>query len=161
MAPPNKGLIMKKTALLLLIFALGFSTLQAQNNLYKKKRSSITIVGDTAVNQLVKKHIQINERVKTIPGYRIQIASLSGPNAKANAFALKDKFKTDFLGVEVYIVFEEPNFKIKVGDFKSRLEAYAFLQHIKAAYPGNIVREEIYPVQLDWSQMIPESEDDI
>lgn len=152
---------MKKLLFILLLVALGANMVVAQNNLYKKKKANITIIGDTNVNQLVRKHIEFNDRVKTIPGFRIQIASLSGSNAKNNAFALKEKFKEDFPNVEVYIMFDEPNFKIKVGDFKNRLQAYAFLQHIKSAYPGNIVRDDIYPIQLDWSQMIPESEDDI
>lgn len=119
------------------------------------------IIGDNNVEQLVEKHIELNERVKTVPGYRIQISSLSGTNAKANAFALKERFKQTFSGVEVYISYDEPNFRIKVGDFKTRLEAYAFLQRIKDIYPGNIMRDDIYPIQLDWSEMIPESEDDI
>lgn len=128
---------------------------------YSKPKGSVEIIGDSQVDQLVEKHIELNEKVKTIPGYRIQIASLSGTNAKSNAFALKDRFKQTFSGIEVYISYDEPNFRIKVGDFKTRLEAYAFLQRIKDIYPGNIMRDDIYPIQLDWSEMIPETEDDI
>lgn len=134
---------------------------QKSGSQFARPKGSVEIIGDKAVEQLVEKHIELSEKTKTIPGYRIQISSLSGPNAKANAFALKDRFKQAFSGVEVYIAYDEPNFRIKVGDFKTRLEAYAFLQRIKDIYPGNIMKDDIYPIQLDWSEMIPESEDDI
>lgn len=157
---------MNKTRFFLpiLLFVLLSTTMAAQQrNSYgtAKSRGSIEIIGDASVEQLVEKHIELSERTKTIPGYRIQIASLSGTNAKTNAFALKERFKQAFSGIEVYISYDEPNFRIKVGDFKTRLEAYAFLQRIKDIYPGTIMRDDIYPIRLDWSEMIPESDDDI
>lgn len=152
---------MKRLTLILSLLTLSALPLQAQNHLYPPKRVKTVIEGDTAVTRLVQKHIEFNDRVKTIPGFRIQIASLSGVNAKANAFSLKDTFKEAFPGAEVYVIFDEPNFKIKVGDFKTRLEAYAFQQYIKESYPGTIVHDDIYPIQLDWSEMIPESEEDL
>ena len=77
------------------------------------------------------------------------------------AFNLRDRFMTDYPTVQAYIVYDEPNFKVKVGDFRTRLEAYLFLQRIRADYPGTIIRDNIYPMQIDWTEMVPESEDDI
>lgn len=109
------------------------------------QRGHVFIVGDVAATQMVEKHIELNAKVKTIPGYRVQIASFSGVSSKLNAFNLRDKFMLDYPGVQAYIVFDEPNFKVKVGDFRTRLEAYAFLQQIKDAYKGYLVRDNIYP----------------
>lgn len=103
------------------------------------------IVGDVAATQMVERHVELNQRVKTIPGYRVQIASFSGANSKTSAFNLRDNFLTDYPTVQAYIVFDEPNFKVKVGDFRTRLEAYAFLQQIKETYKGYIIRDNIYP----------------
>lgn len=151
---------MKKIILLIFLTIATCSVALAQNN-YATRRGNIEITGDVAVKQLVEKHIEINERVKTIPGFRVQIASLSGTNAKNNAFALKERFKEAYTGVEVYISYDEPNFRVKVGDFKTRLEAFAYLQQIKDIYNGTIIRDDIYPIQINWDEMIPESEDDI
>lgn len=104
-----------------------------------------TIVGDVEVTQMVERHVELNNRVKTIPGYRVQIASFSGVNAKTSAFNLRDQFMTDYPLTQAYIVFDEPNFKVKVGDFRTRLEAYAFLQEIKDVYKGYIIRDNILP----------------
>lgn len=122
--------------------------------------SNITITGDVAVSQLVAKHIEFNEKVKTVPGYRIQVASLSGGNAKNRAFELKDKIKVEFPSVETYVIYVEPNFRVKVGDFRTRLEAYAFLQVLKDSYPGTILRDDIYPIKIDWDNLIPETDAD-
>ena len=119
------------------------------------------IVGDVAVTQMVERHVELNSRVKTIPGYRVQIASFSGVSAKASAFNLRDQFMTDYPLTQAYIVFDEPNFKVKVGDFRTRLEAYAFLQEIKEVYKGYIIRDNIYPeppVQEDFAPDDQESE---
>lgn len=134
---------------------LTFGAVSAQN-----RKGTIEITGDIKVGELVKKHVEFNERLRTVPGYRVQIAALSGPNSRNQAFELKSRFKESYPDVEVYIVFSEPNFRVKVGDFTSKLDAYVFMQRIKDTYPGTIVRENVYPVHLDWSEMIPETDED-
>ncbi len=117
-----------------------------------------TITGDTKVNQMVDKHIELNSRVKTIQGYRVQIASFSGVNSKSSAFALRDRFMLDFPDIQAYIVFDEPNFKVKVGDFRTRLEAYAFLQQIKDTYKGYLIKDNIYPEPPQQLEFAPDDE---
>ncbi len=116
------------------------------------------IVGDVAATQMVERHVELNQRVKTIPGYRVQIASFSGANSKTSAFNLRDNFLTDYPTVQAYIVFDEPNFKVKVGDFRTRLEAYAFLQQIKETYKGYIIRDNIYPEPPIQDEYAPDDE---
>ena len=117
--------------LLLLTVLLLPQLLLAQSYSTNRSRGRIEIKGDVAVSQLVQKHIELNERVRTIPGYRIQVASLSGTSSKNRAFEMKERIREAYPGVEAYVVFDEPNFKVKVGDFRTRLEAYVFLQHIR------------------------------
>ena len=134
-------------SLLLLALLCAPAALHAQTG-------RITFTGDVAAAQMVEKHVELNGRVKTIPGYRVQIAAFSGVNSKANAFNLRDRFMLDYPQVQAYIVFDEPNFKVKVGDFRTRLEAYAFLQQIKETYKGYLVKDNIYPeppVQGDYA----------
>ena len=94
---------------------------------------------------MVDRHVEFNNRVKTIPGFRVQIASFSGANSKTSAFNLRDRFALDYPSVQAYIIYDEPNFKVKVGDFRTRLEAYAFLQQIKEVYKGYIIKDNINP----------------
>ena len=122
------------------------------------QQGRVTVRGDVGVNQMVEKHIELNSRVKTIPGFRVQIASLSGANSKTNAFNLRDRFMLDYPGVQAYIVYDEPNFKVKVGDFRTRLEAYAFLQQIKETYKGYIIKDNINPEPPQQELYAPDDE---
>ncbi len=156
---------MNKIFLFAIVLVCGLSTVcEAQTyRSYGGNRSKghIEIKGDVAVSQLVQKHIELNERVRTIPGYRIQVASLSGTASKNRAFEMRDRLREAYPGVEAYVVFDEPNFKVKVGDFRTRLDAYVFLQRIRGDFPGTIIRDNILPTQINWDEMVPESEDDI
>ena len=124
-----------------IIFNFQFSIL----NSVSAQSCRFTITGDVAVNAMVERHVEFNNRVKTIPGFRVQIASFSGANSKNSAFSLRDRFVLDYPSVQAYIIFDEPNFKVKVGDFRTRLEAYAFLQQIKEVYKGYIIKDNINP----------------
>lgn len=125
--------------------------------------AQVRITGDVGVTRMVEKHVELNSMVKTIPGYRVQIASFSGANSKVNAFNLRDRFMLDYPAVQAYIVFDEPNFKVKVGDFRTRLEAYAFLQQIKETYKGYLIKDNINPeppVQQEYAPDDQESGDE-
>ena len=148
--------MLKRHIILLLFMVLAMVPAHAQ----QKKKGKIEITGDTKVSELVKKHIEFNETLQTVPGYRVQIAALSGPNSRTQAFELKQRFKEQYPEVEVYIIFNEPNFRVKVGDFTSKLDAHVFMRKIKDKYPGTIVKENVYPIHLDWSNLVPETDSD-
>jgi len=145
-------------SLCLVGFAAGAQSRYAAGG--NRSAGHLTIVGDTEVSQLVQKHIELNERVRTIPGYRIQVASLSGTSSKSRAFDMKERFALLYPEAQAYVVFDEPNFKVKVGDFRTRLEAYVFLLRIRDNFPGTIIKDNIYPTQINWDEMVPETEDE-
>lgn len=99
------------------------------------------VSADPRLKVLVKKHSEVREKTSR-KGYRIQIY-FGADKAKAK------EMKAKFLGrysdkVKAYEVYEVPNFKIRVGDFRTRLEAYRFLKEIKAEFPtAFIVESEI------------------
>ena len=147
--------MIKKSIILLAVTILYGSLLWAQDKTIRKGQKLIIFL-----ILLMEKHIEFNERVQTIQGYRICIAKLSGTNSKNQAFATKSKFIADFPETAAYIIFDEPNFVVKVGDFRSRLDAYAFLQKMKGKYSGTIVPDNIYPTKLEVEELVPETDDD-
>ncbi|MBI3510380.1 MAG: SPOR domain-containing protein [Bacteroidetes bacterium] len=87
---------------------------------------------------VVDKQIEINSKSKE-KGYRVQIY-FGADKAKAN------EEKAKFLGqydkdIHAYEIYEAPNFKIRVGDFRTKLEAYAFLKKIKNEFPSAFIVE--------------------
>lgn len=142
---------------LLFVFLLSSALLSVSA---QGRKGTVEITGDIIVSELVKKHIEFNENMRTVPGFRIQIAALSGPNSRSQAFALKNQFKSVYPEVEVYIAFIEPYFRVKVGDFTTKLDAYVFMKKIKEKYPGTIIKDNVYPIHLDWSDIVPETDID-
>jgi hypothetical protein len=72
-------------------------------------------------------------------GFRIQIFFDSGNSSKQAAMNVKRNFENRFPDIETYISFEEPNYKIRVGNFRTKLDAEGCLKKIAAQYPNAFV----------------------
>lgn len=75
------------------------------------------------------------KRVRT-KGFRVQI--FSGSN-RSDAVAAQNSFLRQYKEMGAYLSFEEPNYRVKVGDFRTRSEANAFLQKIRGRYQNVFV----------------------
>jgi hypothetical protein len=87
-------------------------------------RGKVEEVKDPLIDTLIARRPTLNKNVGTgeesLNGYRVQIFFGSNRQAAYNAQA---KFKEEYPEVRTYITYTEPNFKVQVGDFRSRLEA--------------------------------------
>lgn len=99
---------------------------------------------DPTVQQIQSDYIKAWEKIDKIDGYRIQITAYSGTNSRNRAEAERAAFKANFPGISVYLSYSEPYFKIRVGNYLTRLEAYKDLKRIQLTYPNAyIVPEKI------------------
>jgi len=77
-------------------------------------------------------------------GFRVQICTESGNNARDIANGEKGRFYTRYEGKKAYTKWESPNFKVRVGDFKNRLEATLYWKQISIDFPASyVVMDEI------------------
>jgi len=97
------------------------------------------IIQDPRVELLVKKHIQINQVLNTMDGFRIQVFSESGVNSKNKAQSVRDEFQVIYPAMGVYLSFKSPNYKVRIGDFRTKLDAQRFLIEISADYPNAFI----------------------
>ena len=80
-------------------------------------------------------------------GYRVQF--FSGPNRK-DAFGAQNRFQQMHPEMRTYINYKEPNFKVKGGDFRSRLEAAKLVQELKGIFsPLFVISEKINLPKLE------------
>lgn len=101
---------------------------------------------DPRLRTLVSKHTEINEKTKE-KGYRVQI--YFGAD-KAKAKEAKARFAARFADkAHAYEVYEVPNFKIRVGDFRTRMDAYRFLKEIKDEFPNAFIVESEVEYDVD------------
>ena len=122
------------TGLLLLV-----SPLIAASQTTTSRDTSVVIIQDDRVDMLVEKHIKINQTLKTIEGFRIQVFSESGINSKTSAYAMKDELISRYPDMGVYLTFKSPNYKVRVGDFRTRLDAQRFMNELAADYPNSFI----------------------
>jgi hypothetical protein len=91
---------------------------------------------DPRVKVLVFKHNDVLKRGQA-NGFRVQI--YFGTD-KAKAREMKSRFLATYASeAHAYEIYEQPNFKVRVGDFRSRLEAYRFLKKIRADFPASFI----------------------
>lgn len=71
-----------------------------------------------------------------IPGYRVHLYMDSGNRARLNTQHEQAEFEEKYPDQAAYIVYEEPYFKLRAGDFRTRLDARRFLEKIRRDYPA-------------------------
>ena len=91
---------------------------------------------EPAIVRIQEDYINNWRKVGEINGYRIQIAAYSGVNSKSQAEAARNTFNGLFPYTRSYLVYNEPYFKVRVGNYFTRLQAYKDLETIKLTYPS-------------------------
>ncbi len=108
----------------------------------------VEISQDARVDSLLSRHIIANEKADGINGFRIQIYRGSGRNAREDANETKAEFISKFPGIDSYLSFDLPNyFKVRIGDYRTRHDAYPDLKRVKAKFPNAYIVNDLisYP----------------
>jgi hypothetical protein len=140
MIPVSRHKVIFAGIMLILLFLFPFSSLLSQEA--AKDSGNIQLIQDEKVDLLVTRHIQINQNRKGIDGYRIQIFFDSGTKSKIRARSVYDNFLIKYSNIGAYLTFKAPNYKVRVGDFRTKLDAQRFLNEIIADYPNAWIIED-------------------
>jgi uncharacterized protein YxjI len=89
-----------------------------------------TANNDSKIEQLLNEKRKINSSIALNDRYKIQI--FSGESEKAKKMLVL--FKQEFKEIDATIVFNTPNYKVWVGNFKTRMEAERNFVEIKKKY---------------------------
>lgn len=141
-----------KKFLFLVFISLLATSVSAQES------GKVAIVKDPLIDTLIAKRIALNKVKATVTnpatktivsslGYRVQV--FYGLDRR-EAFNQQSKFKGMFPKTNAYITYKEPNYYLRVGDFRTRLEAQKFLNELKPNFPTLFIfREKINAPDLD------------
>lgn len=126
------------------LFTLFFILFMYISQSYSQQ-SGVTIDMESGIENVLELHKAAWIKVKKIDGYRIQIVAFAGSNASEKAAKMKEEVEKNFKETPCYISYYEPNFRIRLGDFRSRMEAQRMLNTVKLQYPGSfIVADKIF-----------------
>lgn len=72
-------------------------------------------------------------------GFRVQIYSGA---SRSEANSVQARFQNSYSDVSAYLTYDEPNYRVKVGDFRSRGEATNLMRELRSAYNNVFVFTE-------------------
>ena len=133
------------------IFVLGFLPVSVQSQhvpdpagqayIYRSLTNDIPGYGTVVINQdemlsqILHTHIQLNMGFPDIPRYWIRIFSDSGHGSREKAYAAKGVFLKKYEGIRNDVIYDNPNYKVYVGGYRSKSEALKLLKQIDNDFP--------------------------
>lgn len=134
-----------KQILAILVLFVAAKSLQAQDSVMTDMDTAMTnqvvFVGDDRIADMYDLYLEENAKAPVVQGYRIQLASGQDRN---NVNAAKTKFYSKFPGMRPYIVYQQPNFKLRVGGYRTKIEAQKVLLEIQEEFhDAFLIRDDI------------------
>ena len=99
----------------------------------------ISIFQDAKIKSLLHKKVVINEARPSQKGFRIQLLSATGSNSRDKINLEKANILMNDYDVKIYIVYIAPYFKLRLGDFRTKLDAVNYMEFISEDYPQAFV----------------------
>ena len=90
---------------------------------------------DPKIDQLLKEKRKLNTGLFLNEGYKIQIFYGNSEESKRKL----QEFKKEFKDLDGTIIFNSPNYKVWIGNFKTRIEVERAMVDIKKKYPTALI----------------------
>ena len=103
--------------------------------------SGVTVNQSAAMKSAFDSYVSANAS-KKVTGYRIRVYYENSQNARNRSEAIARTISGTYPGIGVYRTFESPNFKVCVGDFRTKDEALKLYHALKSSYPTAIILKE-------------------
>ncbi|UKT63157.1 SPOR domain-containing protein [Pedobacter mucosus] len=137
---------------IILTFILSFIIFSASF----AQKGEVIIIKDPLIDSLIAKRlavyktagdVKVGKPIVSSYGYRVQIFYGSD---RREVFNQQARFKGSYPKFNTYIVYKEPNYYVRVGDFRTRLEAQRLINELRPTFPTLFIfREKINAPTLD------------
>ena len=149
--------MMKRSLLILMLLALASFAAKAQDSLNLARmdstyvgKSILSVIGPgaeinqtTHVRQALQSYVSSNAG-KPVQGYRIRVFYDNSPQARVKSESIAAYLRAQYPETGVYRSFESPNYKVTIGDFRTKDEALRIYNALKGTYPtAYIIKENI------------------
>lgn len=133
---------------------------------FAQTKGVVSVVKDPMIDSLIAKRIELSlKSTATSPsgtgsvkpgttivsqmGYRVQIFYGSD---RREVFNEQSKFNASYPELNTYITYKQPNYYLRVGDFRTRLEAQRLMNELRPMFPTLFIfREKINAPNLNYS----------
>lgn len=134
---------MKYFTFILLSFLIVKSYAQIQNNdsvtiardtIVKTEEGNLTVYQNERLTKLLEIQKNKSKRQPYFDGYRIQVFSCHS-TLKYKAEIIRDSVRRLFPKHRVYMSLDLPDFKVRIGNFRNKYDAYKMLLEVKKHFP--------------------------
>ncbi len=137
---------MKNFILLIASFFVVDSFAQTNDTSRLNEFESI-IIDHSNINGLINSHKKIIKRSPFTEGYRIQIFN---GNSREEAMKVKSEFYNKFPSIRCYTIYQQPYYKVRVGDYPNPESARNDLKLLGRYFPSSfLVPEKIRRLDND------------
>jgi len=123
---------------------LLFCTIILSSSLFAQEGGYINIIATTNIDALVNKHIRLNSNRSRMNGYRIQLAQNS---SRSFVLEKKNDFLQKYPDIRSYMVYEQPYFKLRVGNYENKLDAFRVYRDILRNFGNAFIVEDFIDVE--------------
>ncbi|MBI3232632.1 MAG: hypothetical protein HYZ42_01080 [Bacteroidetes bacterium] len=109
-------------------------------------QGSLKVNMSEEVDTLLLKNLEKNKSNHNFSGFRIQVYQ---GTERATAFEKKKELMALFPDESVYLLFNEPNYKIRIGNYRTKIEAQKLYQYLLTIYPQTF----IVPDKIDINEL--------
>jgi hypothetical protein len=138
---------------------LGINTgISAQTAILEDFLGKLNVRQDARITDMLIRHSQINQKRNGTDGYRLEIFFSSDARAREQAMKVKHEFNLVFPDVASYMLFQTPNFKVRIGDFRNKSEALKTKAHIASKYPNAFIVKDMIRFPELFTESVEQSE---
>ncbi len=117
------------------LLSICFITLFTLPIFAQQEKGELKIETSARIDKVVDQKKEYNKSLKTVKGFRIQLFY----GGEKESYKIRDEFKEQFPDISTKIIFSSPQWKVQVGNYRTRLEADRTLVEIKQKYPAAII----------------------
>ena len=136
----NRSYAILIVCLLLCFTGKGLAQIKVSYSEPQDTATGVVMHADQRLAIVTKKHITNAPGIYSGHGYRVQIYSGSDRN---KATSTKIDFMRRNPGVRTYLSYTSPQFRVKVGDYRSRGEAEKMYQQVEGRYKPCMIVPDI------------------
>lgn len=131
---------------------------------FAQSKGQVTVIKDPLIDSLIARRILLEQlpagatNTSTVPskgsgaiislmGYRVQV--YYGADRR-EMYSEQARFKSEYPRLNTYITYKEPNYYLRVGDFRTRLDAQKFMNELRPSFPTLFIfKEKINAQNID------------